>query len=91
MKEETLESHEFASNWWYILPIIFGVLGIFFGRISIFWWEALPFFLGVVGGLISWVATLDKEDDVGTNCILIGIAITVIAFIIALIPKFIRW
>jgi len=58
------------SNFWYLLPIVFGLAGGIFG---------------IVGGLIAYLVLRKSDPKKGKYCLIIGIIFTMIGVIFALI------
>ena len=45
-------------------------------------WYLAPILFGIIGGLVGYVAVKDKDKDMATNCLLIGIFTSFIVFLI---------
>ena len=54
------------------------------GKPSAAWW-LLPIFFSVIGGIIAWVCVKDTDPRMAKNCLILGIVITVVPFLIVLL------
>jgi len=52
--------------------------------VSAAWWM-LPIFFSVIGGIIAWVCVKDTDPRMAKNCLILGIVITVVPFLIVLL------
>ena len=52
--------------------------------VSAAWW-LLPIFFSVIGGIIAWVCVKDTDPRMAKNCLILGIVITVVPFLIVLL------
>ena len=52
--------------------------------VSAAWW-LLPIFFSVNGGIIAWVCVKDTDPRMAKNCLILGIVITVVPFLIVLL------
>ena len=52
--------------------------------VSAAWW-LLPIFFSFIGGIIAWVCVKDTDPRMAKNCLILGIAITVVPFLIVLL------
>ena len=52
--------------------------------VSAAWW-LLPIFFSVIGGIIAWVCVKDTDPRMARNCLILGIVITVVPFLIVLL------
>ena len=52
--------------------------------VSTAWW-LLPIFFSVIGGIIAWVCVKDTDPRMAKNCLILGIVITVVPFLIVLL------
>ena len=48
-------------------------------------WYLLPIFLSFIGGIIAWVCVKDRDPGMAKNCLILGIVITVVPFLIVLL------
>ena len=56
--------------------------------VSAAWW-LLPIFFSFIGGIIAWVCVKDTDPRMAKNCLILGIAITVVPIAIMLLIVFI--
>ena len=52
--------------------------------VSAAWW-LLPIFFSFIGGIIAWVCVKDRDPGMAKNCLILGIVITVLPFLIVLL------
>ena len=52
--------------------------------VSAAWW-LLPIFFSFIGGIIAWVCVKDTDPRMAKNCLILGIVITVVPFLIVLL------
>ena len=52
--------------------------------VSAAWW-LLPIFFSFIGGIIAWVCVKDRDPGMAKNCLILGIVITVVPFLIVLL------
>ena len=52
--------------------------------VSAAWW-LLPIFLSFIGGIIAWACVKDRDPGMAKNCLILGIVITVVPFLIVLL------
>ena len=49
------------------------------------WWYLLPIFFEVIGGVIAYFVLKEDDKKLAKNCLLLGIILTVIGFVIGLV------
>ena len=52
--------------------------------VSAAWW-LLPIFFSFIGGIIAWACVKDRDPGMAKNCLILGIVITVVPFLIVLL------
>ena len=52
--------------------------------VSAAWW-LLPIFFSFIGGIIAWACVKDRDPGMAKNCLILGIAITVVPIAISLL------
>ena len=52
--------------------------------VSAAWW-LLPIFFSFIGGIIAWACVKDRDPRMAKNCLILGIAITVVPIAISLL------
>ncbi len=50
------------------------------------WWYVLPFFLGIIGGLISYFIIKNDDPKKASECIWIGIILTLVGISTNIMP-----
>ncbi len=48
------------------------------------WWYLLPICLGIIGGFLGWLGLRGRDPKKATNCIIVGVVVTVINYLIIL-------
>lgn len=48
-------------------------------------WYLVPFFFGLLGGLVGYIGTRDRDEDMAQSLLIFGIAWSVILFLIVLV------